>query len=309
MLVDFGLVALGLTGLIFGGDLLVRGAVALARAFGISPMVIGLTVVGFGTSLPELLTSLKAALAGSPGIAVGNVVGSNIANILLILGIAAVVQPIAVQRSVLMRDGPAMLIAALACAAVLVADLLTRGLGLAFLTGLALYLAIAVRASGDGMEDEAPASESGLLASILGLAGGLALTLLGAQFLVTGAISLARTSGVSETVIGLTVVAVGTSLPELATSVIAARKGQSDVALGNILGSNIFNVLGILGMTAVVTPIDVPPAILELDIWLMLGVSAALLVLARTGWRLTRAEGAGLVLAYAAYMGWIWTTL
>ena len=308
MLVDFGLVALGLTALIFGGDLLVRGAVAVARAFGISPMVIGLTVVGFGTSLPELLTSLKAALAGSPGIAVGNVVGSNIANILLILGIAAIVQPIAVQRSVLMRDGPAMLIAAMACAAVLVADLLTRGLGLAFLAGLALYLALALRAAGDGTETP-PNPEMRLAPSILALGGGLLLTLLGARFLVTGAISLAQTSGVSETVIGLTVVAVGTSLPELATSVIAARKGESDVALGNILGSNIFNVLGILGMTALVTPIEVPPAILDLDIWLMLGVSAALLVLARTGWRLTRAEGAGLVLAYAAYMGWIWSTL
>lgn len=312
---EFLHIAVGLAALLMGGDILVRGAVALARASGLSPMIIGLTVVGFGTSSPELLTSVQAALAGSPGIAIGNVVGSNTGNILLILGITALILPITVTAQVLRRDGGAMALASLLC-------LLTVVTGhIGFLAGAGLFAALVVYLVVTITQERRSASaaagvyemEADLLpvksrpwwqaALVFGL--GLGITLIGARFLVSGSITLARDLGLSEAVIGVTIVAIGTSMPELATSLVAARKGHGDVALGNVVGSNIFNILGILGLTAMIRPLEVPASIAQFDIWVMLVATIVLLVFARTGWRIGRPEGAILVAAYLAYLAWL----
>lgn len=302
----------GLALLLVGGDALVRGAVALAGVLGVSPFLIGITIVGFGTSAPELVTSLEAALIGSPGIAVGNVVGSNIANVLLILGLTALLAPVAVSRQAFLRDGAMLLLASLACLAVVLLGSLERLAGLLFIAVLLLYLLQAYhrdrraqRAAGcpqGAVAHPAPARRRLWLAAGLTLAG-LALTLVGAKLLVGGAVALASAAGVSQTLIGLTLVAVGTSLPELSTSVVAALRRQGDVALGNVVGSNIFNVLAILGITAVVRPVPVPAEIVELDVWVMLTATLALAVFAVSGWRLCRAEGAVLLAGYCAYLG------
>jgi cation:H+ antiporter len=311
-MLDYVYVAAGLVLLFAGGEALVRGAVAIASRLGVSPLVIGLTLVGFGTSAPELVTSLQAALAGRPGIAVGNVVGSNIANLLLILGLSAVVAPIAVARAALKRDGTMLVLTTSAVGALLVFDLLTRWIGLVMVAALLAYIVyvyLAERRRPDASaalhEHEAQAVRPlgwGLAAAFA--LGGLAGVVGGAYFLVEGAVALAQQAGVSETVIGLTVVAVGTSLPELATSAIAARRGQGDVAFGNLVGSNVFNLLGILGVTAAVAPIPVPPEIVRLDVWVMGAVALLALGLAATGQRVNRVEGALLLAAYAAYT-WI----
>lgn len=309
------LVLLGLVGLIIGGEMLVRGAVSAAKSFGISPMVIGLTLVGFGTSSPELVTSLQAALSGSSGIAIGNVVGSNIGNVLLILGLAAMLAPIAVDARAFRRDGTVMALATVVCLAVVLLGDVGRLVGLGFVLGLAGYLGFTLwserRGSSEAQavyaaEVEAVPGPDYALGVSLGIAlAGLVLTILGARFLVSGAVSIAAAAGISETVIGLTIVAIGTSMPELVTSVIAVRKGQGDVALGNILGSNIFNILGILGVTALVQPMAVPEEIIRLDIWVMCAATALLVLFARTGWRLARREGAVMLAAYLAYLGWL----
>ncbi len=303
-------VVAGLLLLVLGGELLVRGAVATARHFRVSPVVIGLTLVGFGTSTPELVTSLEAALLGTPGIAVGNVVGSNTANILLILGIAALIAPIAVDRRTLIRDGTVLVLAALACAGAVMTGEVGRATGAVLVVLLTAYVGwtyLTQRSTASPSEEAgglvpkpAPSTVGRALAV---LAAGLALTILGADRLVAGAIDLARAWRVSEVVIGVTIVAVGTSLPELVTSVTAALRRQSDIAIGNIIGSNIFNVLGILGVTALVEPMAVPPAIADLDIWAMLAATAALVLFASTGGRLSRGEGGVLLLGYAAYLG------
>lgn len=302
----------GLVGLVIGGDLLVRGAVTLARGFGVSPLIIGLTLVGFGTSTPELVTSLQAAFAGSPGIAVGNIVGSNIGNILLILGLAALIAPVVVAPEALRRDGVVMLAATLGFVAVALSGGIGRGVGAGFVVALLAYLLATVlferrrqSAAATMYAHEAesvPQVRLGTGRAALILLAGLVATLIGAKFLVTGAIELAARLGMSEAVIGLTIVAIGTSMPELVTSVIAARKGHGDVAFGNIVGSNIFNILGILGVTALVQPLAVPPGIAGVDIWVMLGATVVMLLFARTGWRVGRREGLVMVLAYAAYL-------
>ncbi|MDQ2094868.1 calcium/sodium antiporter [Rhodalgimonas zhirmunskyi] len=321
-------VVAGLAGLVTGGDLLVRGAVALAQRLGVSPLIIGLTLVGFGTSTPELVASLQAALAGSPGLAIGNVVGSNIGNILLILGLAALLSPIRVDPAALRRDGAVMALAALICTWAILEGTLGRATGAGFLGLLALYLVLTVmierrsmsaaaalyRAEADLVTPAEPSASSvlktgpksgpntGLLRPVLTVLAGLVLTILAARALVTGAIGLAATAGVSETAIGLTVVALGTSLPELVTSLVAVRRGQGDVAFGNIVGSNIFNVLGILGTTAMVLPLEVPAQVASFDIWVMLAATLALAVFAATGQRIDRREGAVLVTAYGGYL-------
>lgn len=316
---ETGLIFAGLVALVIGGDLLVRGAVSLALRLGVSSLVIGLTLVGFGTSVPELVTSLEAALSGAPGIAIGNVIGSNIANILLILGAAAVLYPIAVHQAAFRRDAGVLSAAALAAFFVAVAGEAGRLTGILFLAGLFSYLAWTFWQEGHAASDASqvykgeadfiePAQPSPVWIS-LGLAlVGIGMTILGAKLLVSGAVTLAQALGVSDTLIGLTVVAVGTSLPELVTSVVAAYKRQPDVAFGNIVGSNIFNVLGILGVTAIVIPIPVPAEILAFDIWVMLGATALMVIFARTGWYITRREGFGLLALYAVYLavliGW-----
>ncbi len=289
----------GIAGLFLGGNLLVSGAEGVARRLGLSPFVIGLTVVGFGTSVPELAVSVLAALDDRPAIAIGNVVGSNIANILLILGLTAVVAPIAVPAGV-RRDLGWMLAAAVLCLPVFTGGLVGRAEGLGLCAVLAVYLWTTLRRDGD---DDAPAvGDAPIGLAMLKLTAGVVAVVAGAQALVWGASELARALGVGEAAIGLTVVAVGTSLPELATSIVAAWSGRRDIALGNVIGSNIFNILGILGLTAVIAPIPVEPRFLTLDVPVMLAASLALaLVLATRNLR-GRLAGLAAVGLYASYV-------
>ena len=306
MLIDMALVGLGLALLFLGGDFLVRGAVVLAARLRISPLLIGLTVVGFGTSMPELLVSLNAALAGLPDIATGNVVGSNTANILLILGLALVVAPLSSRLPGLRRDLLAMLASAALLALIAPGGVLRPWHGLLFLALLAAYLtysAIRGRSQGATLPDTGTALT---LWQMLGfIAAGLAALVFGADFLVQGATSLAVRIGVPDAVIGLTIVAVGTSLPELATSVVAAMKRQPEIAIGNVVGSNIFNILGILGVTAVLAPIPVAPQMARFDIPVMLAVTLVIAALLAVAPRVPRLVGLALLAAY----GWYCTVL
>lgn len=316
----------GLLLLVAGGDLLVRGSVQVATRLGVSPLVIGLTLVGFGTSTPELVTSVQAALSGSPGIAFGNIVGSNIANILLIAGVSSMLFPILVTSSTLKRDGVVMVAAALAFAALSWLMPLGRLIGIVALALLAFYIYSAFRQEKSASKPEHGAAfEKGvaleavdpalspdismtprLSLSLVLAIGGLIAIVLGGYFLVSGAVEMARSLGVSETIIGLTIVAVGTSAPELVTSIVAALKKQGDVAFGNIVGSNIYNILGIGGMTALIAPSTVPAEIVGFDNLVMVGVSVALVALAYTALRIARWEGGVLLAGYFLYVYWIW---
>lgn len=313
--ITYLLLGAGLVLLTVGGDTLVRGASTAARTMGVSPLLIGLTLVGFGTSTPELVTSLTAAMAGSPGIAVGNVVGSNTANILLILGLTALIAPIVVDRAAFRRDGWMLVISAVICAAAVLVGRIGMVWGVAMIGLLLAYLVLAwlgERGSADAERDkyehiaeDAPRAGGGLVVG-LGLAVlGIVLTVAGANLLVSNAILIARDLGVSDAVIGVTVVAVGTSLPEMVTSVMAALRRHADVALGNVIGSNIFNVLFILGVTAVVQPIQAPAEIARLDIWIMLAATALLVLFVRTGMKIVRWEGLALLVAYGGYIWWL----
>jgi cation:H+ antiporter len=303
----------GLVLLVVGGDVLVRGAVAVARIAGISPLVIGLTLVGFGTSTPELLASVQAALIGAPAIAVGNVVGSNIVNVLLIMGLAALLSPVAADAPGVRRDMLVMGVATVAAAGLLLWGTISRPVGAALLAALVAYTVGTILADRrDGAmtrirEEEAHLKESPQvhlsLWPALGLTvGGLVGVMLGARFLVDAAVELATRWGVSQSLIGVTVVAVGTSLPELVTSVVAAVKKESDVALGNIVGSNIFNILGILGTTALMGPISVPQEIVARDTWVLLASSLALVGVVLALRNVPRALGFVFVVGYGVYI-------
>lgn len=310
---------LGLVLLIAGGDLLVRGAVRIAERLRLSPMLIGLTVVGMGTSMPELAASLQASLTGSPGIALGNIVGSNIANSLLILGVAAMIAPIAVNTRALWRDGGLGIMAALALLAAGATVGLSREAGLVFLILMAGYIYYAYRQERVGgphsaaydravaMEGVDPAlipqdkSDGRLSVALLLFIVGLALIVGGGSLLVNAAVNIAEQLGVSDTVIGLTIVAVGTSLPELVTSAMAAWRRQGDIALGNVLGSNIYNILFIGGVTGAVAPTAVPASIMAFDLWVLVAVSLIVMLFAFSGGRLSRKEGLLLAAAYVAY--------
>ncbi len=310
------LVAGGLVLLALGGELLVRGAVGMAARLGISPLLAGLTIVGFGTSTPELATSVQAALAGSPGIAIGNVVGSNIANILFILGLSAVILPLSVNPASFSRDSLALGGSAVLASGAVLLGVIGLVPGLVLLTALVGYIwwayksesashdAEAVRHEHEA-EDRPVPPDTG--PAVLGgmILAGLAAAIFGAGWLVDGAIVLASAAGVSQSVIGLTVVAVGTSLPELIACIVAVLRKHEDVALGNIVGSNIYNLCGILGLTAIIHPIEVPAEIAAFDIWAMLGVTLLLIVQLRSGWRLSRIEGVVLVALYAAYTAFL----
>lgn len=295
------LFAAGMVLLFVGGDALVRGAVGVARRYRVPPLVIGLTIVGFGTSTPELLVSVNAALDGLGGIAIGNVIGSNSANILLILGLSAVVGGLAAPFVRLRSDLAWMLGAAVAMVPVLWDGSVGRIEGLVLVAALAVYVGLAFLQVGS--THEAHGAVMPLGKAVLFLVGGLVLLLIGARLLVDSATEIARAFGVSEAVIGLTIVAVGTSLPELATSVAAAVKGQREIAIGNVIGSNIFNILGILGLSAVVAPLAADPRFLAVDAPVMICVSLLLAgIVALTG-RIGRATGVGLLAAYAVYVG------
>lgn len=292
----------GLVGLLFGGEALVRGSVGIARRLAIAPLLIGLTVVGFGTSTPELLVSVDAALRGVPDIAIGNVVGSNIANILLIVGLSALVWPIRVLGGTLRRDTGVMMAAALVLIPVFWLGAIGRLSGAVLVAGLIAYLVWAYLRPGAGKAEDDPSPMVPLWQSALWVAVGLVALMLGARLLVDGAVSIARGYGVSEAFIGLTIVAVGTSLPELATSLIAALRRQSEIAIGNIVGSNIFNVFGILGVTAVIAPIPVAPRFLTFDLPVMIAVSLVLTGLLLTRPVIGRGVGVALLAGYAAYV-------
>lgn len=311
--------------LVIGGELLVRGAVRVASQLGVSPLLIGLTLVGFGTSTPELVTSLQAALSGSPGIAYGNIVGSNIANILLILGASAMLTPILIDSRALRRDGVFMVLVVIAFAVLASVMELDRLVGIAFLAALGGYVYLAFRQEsqlgnlehGAAFDKGAAAQEvdpglrptgasRGLLMPLLTALGGLGIVVLGGYLLVSGAVGLAREWGISESIIGLTIVAVGTSLPELVTSVVAAVRKQADVAFGNIVGSCIYNVLGIGGVTALFAPGRVPAEIVSFDNLVMIGACGIAMLLAYSGRKLSRWEGALLVAGYVAYVVWLW---
>jgi cation:H+ antiporter len=295
--------------LLYGGaEGLVRGSASLALRLGMAPLVIGLTVVAFGTSMPELVVSVEAALAGQGSLAIGNVVGSNIGNVGLILGLSALIAPLAVQARIIRLDLPLLVLVSAGVAALLLDGRLGRGEGALLAAGLLAYVGFTLRASrreGAAVEQEfaeglpkvrGPAALDAAL-----VLGGLVLLALGARLLVRGATTIAEAAGVDEAVIGLTVVAVGTSLPELATSVVAALKGEGDIAVGNVVGSNLFNLLGILGAAALVRPLDAG-GIGVADLAVMLGAALLLLPMMWTGRRVSRAEGGVLLAGYVAYV-------
>lgn len=294
--------------LVFGAEGLVRGASSLARRLGLSPLLIGLTVVAYGTSAPELVVSLQAAIGGNADIAIGNVVGSNIANIGLILGVTALLRPIAVQRQLVRIDIPVMIGVTVLLVGLLWNDLLTRLEGVILLLGVGAYTTMTVWGASEaapsaGTETGEVDVSSGTLArDLLFGGGGLLLLVAGARVLVSGAVAIAEAAGVSTTVIGLTVVALGTSLPELATSVVASLRGQSDLVLGNVVGSNIFNILGILGVTASIQPLDAS-GLTGLDGGVMLGFALFTLPLFWTGYAFTRWESGILLGGYVVYLG------
>jgi cation:H+ antiporter len=309
MVTDGLLVLVGFVLLIVGADFLVRGAVDLAQKLEISPLVIGLTVVAFGTSLPELVVSVRAVLGEAPGLAVGNVVGSNIANILLILGAGGLITPIACQRIVLLRDGSAMLVATAFFAGATIAGGYGPVYGILSLLGLTLMLGLTYwgdRRSGEDLHileaEEVEPLKAGTMVSLAAVIGGLAAVIGGGELLVEGAINVASAIGVSDEVIGLTLVAFGTSVPELATTVVAALRRHVDVALGNVLGSNLFNILAVLGVTSLFGWIPAPATTAAFDVWVLVGVSVLLLVFMRTGWRLGRRESALFLVLYAVFI-------
>ncbi len=308
MLTAVALLIVGLTVLTAGAEALVRGASAIAARLGLSPLVIGLTVVALGTSAPELAVSIKAALAGQGGIAMGNVIGSNIFNIAAILGLAAVISPLAVHLTVIRVDMPIMLaVSAAFCL------LLVSGGGMATWEGgllLAALLAYVSWSVVQGKKEEAasdipPPPRGGMTVSVTLVLVGLACLVAGGRLFVDSAVTIARSLGWSEAVIGLTVVAAGTSLPELATSAVAAVRRQPDIAIGNVVGSNIFNVLGIAGAAALVRPID-GSGIGWLDLGAMLGTSILVLPLMRSGFRIARWEGVALLASLGFYLWLRW---
>ena len=290
----------------FGGDLLVDHAVSLADRLGVSALVIGLTVVAFGTSAPELATTLASALQGVPELAVGNVIGSNTANVGLILGVAALIFPLQAQAKFVRREVPVMILAGLALAPLLWDGVVTRLEGALLLLALAGYLVYLFRTDAETMTEVSGSdSSTPLWRDLLLVAVGIALLVGGARVLVTGAVGLARAFGISESVIGLTLVAFGTSLPELASGVVAALKKNTDIVLGNVVGSNVFNVLAVLGTTALVTPVAQPFARVGTDILIMTAFGAVTLLLMLGRSRLGRTGGAGLVVAYLVYIAYL----
>lgn len=304
------LIAGGIVLLYFGGEALVKNAVVLARSWGISTMVVGLTVVAFGTSSPELAASLAAALSGSPAIAIGNVVGSNTLNILLILGVTALVAPIRAQAQFIKREVPIMIGAALLLFWFLYFDQqVSRLEGLLAVVLLSLYIWFLYQSSaGESAEVQGEFDQEygqpvqASWQTYAGVVLGLVLLGVGARLLTIGAVELARAFGVPELIIGLTIVALGTSLPEVAASITAALRREPDIALGNIVGSNVFNILGILGITALVQPIGLPWESIQRDMWVMLGASVLLWPFLVTGFRLGRREGGVFLGLYVVYV-------
>jgi len=310
----------GFVALVAGAEGLVRGASRLAMRIGISPLVVGLTVVAFGTSAPELAVSTGAALHGQGDIALGNVIGSNIFNVLFILGLSALITPLVVQQQLVRLDVPLMIVASVLVWLMSLDNTLGRVDGIFLFGGVVAYTVFLIRKSRSETNaavqaqyaDELPAAVSerplqAWLLNLLLIGGGFVLLVLGAGWLVDGAVMLARAFGVSELIIGLTVIAVGTSLPEVATSVLAALRGERDIAVGNIVGSNLFNIMAVLGATAVVAPSGIPvnDAVQQFDFPVMIAVAVACLPIFFTGYLITRWNGALLFAYYIFYTIWL----
>ncbi len=307
---------LGLIFLIVGAEALVRGASSIAARLGLTPLVIGLTVVAFGTSSPELAVSIKSALAGQANIAIGNVVGSNIFNVLFILGLSALIVPLLVSSQLIRLDVPLMIGLSLSVLLFSLDGILGRIDGIFLVAGLAIYLGFLIyqsrkniaKGSANDLQDDGSIKVSGnWFVNTLLVVGGLGLLVLGSRWFVNGAILFAQYMGIDEQVIGLTIVAAGTSLPEVVTSVIAAIRGERDIAVGNVVGSNIFNILGVLGIAGLIAPagIEVSSAIFSFDIPVMIAVAIGCLPLFFTGGVISRWEGVlllGYYLAYTAYL-------
>ncbi|MBE6357085.1 MAG: calcium/sodium antiporter [Lentisphaerae bacterium] len=298
----------GLALLYYGAEFLIKGGVSIALKLKIPALIIGLTLVAFGTSAPELVVSVDAALKGSGDISIGNVVGSNICNIALILGSSALIAPLAVQKKLLKFDMIILMIASIAAMAFcLLSKGITRWQGGIFFAGIIFYTCYSIysgKKSGDSNPDVAQSKIYPWYLAAIFVAGGLAALIGGAKLFVNAAIFVAKAGGISDAVIGLTVVAVGTSLPELATSVIAAIKGEQDIAIGNVVGSNIFNILCILGVVPLISPIHAPE-INIVDLSMMLLLTTVLIPLMRSDWKINRREGAFLLLAYCGYTAYL----
>jgi cation:H+ antiporter len=308
----------GLIALVIGANLLVRGAAKLALSFGISALVVGLTVVAFGTSAPEVAVSVGAVLDGKVDIAIGNVVGSNIFNVLFILGVSALIAPLIVNIQLIKQEVPVMIAASVVLVLMVLDGNLAvweSGLLLAALVGYTAFLVIQSRKqtaeAGNGeFDDEVDMSSTWdrhWSVQVLLIIGGLVLLVIGSRFLVEAAVTTAKMLGVSDLVIGLTIVAAGTSLPEVAASVTAAIKGQRDIAVGNVVGSNLFNILACLGLSGVISPVGlaVAPSVISFDIWVMLAVAVACLPIFITGREIARWEGAVFVGYYVAYTAYL----
>ena len=300
--------------LVLGGDTLVKGAVAVARKLGLSELLIGLTLVGVGTSVPELVTNIQGALSGVPDLAVGNVIGSNLANILLVLGVSAMIYPIACPKGLLKRDGIWLNLSLLMFVACVFLHGIPSWMGFVFVGALGLYIYTVYRQesvdhdiSAEMHEHEAEAVHpwfesvpGGLALAVIGIC----MTVGGANLVVSGAVAAAAAMGVSDVVIGMTVVALGTSLPELVTAVMAAIRKSSDVALGGVVGSNISNILLVLGATSIIHPLNIPDESIIYDLPMVAITTILFLTMVRSGHRLSRSEGAFFTMCYAGYMIW-----
>jgi len=302
----------GLAILSLGAEFLVRGSAALALRLGLTPLVVGLTVVGFGTSSPEMVVSVKGTLAGQGDLAVGNVVGSNIFNIAVILGMTVLIKPIKIGLQLIKLDTPIMIGAALLFIALIWDGSISRPEAALFFALLVAYLVFTVRAARkeskniqEEFSHELPKADSPVWLNSLYIVLGLAGLIFGGQMFINGSVALARVWGISDVIIALTVLAAGTSMPELATSIIAALRKNPDIAIGNIIGSNIFNTLGILGVSGMLAPIHAP-GISHVDLWLMVGISFLLVPLMLTGFTLRRWEGGILLSIYGGYLWHLW---
>jgi cation:H+ antiporter len=300
------LIIIGFILLFAGGELLVRNAVQLAVHSRMSKMAIGAIVIGFSTSSPELVTSVVAAIKGSGDLAIGNVVGSNLVNISLFAGIAALITPLATSKELFRRDAPLVVVSSLTLMPLLITGVFSRLSGFIFVALLLFYIVALLRArvSSDEVDLSLPAAKSPLRA-LAGSGLSAALLLAGATALTSGAMRLASTLGISEQVIGLTIVAVGTGLPELAASIAAARKGQTDLVIGNLLGSNIFNVWGVLGLSMLARPLRIEEEAMMNDFSVMLGITLGSLLVLRSRFQINRLEGLLLVGAYLYYLAFV----
>lgn len=313
MLAITGLILVGLVLLCLGAEGLVRGSASLALRAGVTPLVVGLTVVAFGTSSPEMVVSTKAAFLGQGSIALGNVVGSNIFNIAVILGLSALVRPLKVNVQLIRFDMPVMIAVSLLACFMFRDDAISRGEALILFVGVLAYTTVVVRMArrehsavlNKEFEEGTPHTSKSVWLDAVFVLGGLGLLIVGARFFVLGAVDLAHVWGVSEAVIGLTIVSAGTSMPELATSMVAAFRKQEDIAIGNIVGSNIFNILAILGVSGLVHPFTAG-GVTPMNFIFMLGTSIILLPLMRWGLRLNRYEGLLFLALYGAYLAVLW---